>query len=376
MNILKGGLRLRDSHRVKTFASFGTNSPLTDTFGRFHNYLRISVTERCNLRCTYCMPEQGIDLTPSDDLMSIDEMKRVVSVFTDLGVDKIRLTGGEPTVNKKLPELISYARSIPTVKSIGITTNGIVVKSQLSKLVEAGLTHINISLDTLVPEKFESISRRDKRWLARVLSAVYAAIDAGLVVKINCVLIRGVNDDEIKDFVELSKEAPVNVRFIELMPFDDNKWDDKKLVTYFEAMDVLKRQGIGLVRQSKEDPSDTTKWYKPFHTTQISEGKNEDVMRDEVEMFEGRLGFITSMSSNFCGGCNRLRLTADGKIKVCLFGNDELNLLQALRAGKTNTEIIGMISDAVSMKEKSLGGHDTLNELAGSKNRPMILIGG
>lgn len=284
-----------------------------------------------------------------------------------------RLTGGEPTVNKKLPELISFIRSIPTVKSIGITTNGIVVKSQLEKLVEAGLTHINISLDTLVPEKFESISRRDKRWLARVLAAVYASVDAGLVVKINCVLIRGVNDDEIKDFVELSKESRVNVRFIELMPFDDNKWDDKKLITYFETMDVLKEQGIGLVREAKKDPHDTTKWYKPFHISSNG-SRSDDTANDDF--FEGRLGFITSMSSNFCGGCNRLRLTADGKIKVCLFGSDEMNLLQALREGKSNDQIITMISDAVNLKQKSLGGHASLNDLAGSKNRPMILIGG
>jgi cyclic pyranopterin phosphate synthase len=295
-----------------------------------------------------------------------------------------RLTGGEPTVNKKLPELIKYIRSIPTVKSIGITTNGIVVKSQLTKLVEAGLTHINISLDTLIPEKFESISRRDKKWLARVLAAVYAAIDVGLVVKINCVLIRGVNDDEIKDFVELSRESPVNVRFIELMPFDDNKWDDKKLITYFEVIDVLKQQGIGLVKEAKKDPHDTTKWYEPHYlsdtpsadtaTGESTEGVG--VGEEERERCEGRLGFITSMSSNFCGGCNRLRLTADGKIKVCLFGSDELNLLQALREGKTNEEVIAMISDAINKKEKALGGHKTLTDLAGSKNRPMILIGG
>jgi GTP 3',8-cyclase / cyclic pyranopterin monophosphate synthase len=260
------------------------------------------------------------------------------------------------------------------VRSIGITTNGIVVKSQLAKLVAAGLTHINISLDTLVPEKFEAISRRDKKWLARVLSAVYAAVDMGLVVKVNCVLIRGVNNDEMKDFVELSRESPVNVRFIELMPFDDNKWDDKKLVTYFEAMDVLKQQGIGLARQAKTDPNDTTKWYKPFHLSDGSGASCADTA--EREMFEGQLGFITSMSSNFCGGCNRLRLTADGKIKVCLFGSDELNLLQALREGKTNEEVAAMISGAVDQKQKALGGHKTATDLAGAKNRPMILIGG
>ena len=254
------------------------------------------------------------------------------------------------------------------------------VKSQLIKLVEAGLTHINISLDTLIPEKFEAISRRDKRWLARVLSAVYAAIEAGLVVKINCVLIRGVNDDEIKSFVELSRESPVNVRFIELMPFDGNKWDDRKLITYFEMMDVLKQQGIGLVREPKKDPHDTTKWYRPHYLPDNTQGGRPDGPTsgesEAHEAFEGRLGFITSMSSNFCGGCNRLRLTADGKIKVCLFGNDELNLLEALREGKTNEEIIAMISGAVSKKEKALGGHKTLTDLAGSKNRPMILIGG
>ena len=279
--------------------------------------------------------------------------------------DFVRLTGGEPTVNRKLPELIQYIRSIDTVKSIGITTNGIVVKSQLAKLVEAGLTHINVSLDTLVPEKFESISRRDKRWLARVLSAIYAAIDAGLVVKVNCVLIRGVNDDEVMNFVQLSRESPVNVRFIEVMPFDDNKWDNKKLMTYFEVIDMLKEKGVGLTKLEKKDPHDTTKWYKPYR----------EANSDEL-CYQGHVGFITSMSSNFCGGCNRLRLTADGKIKVCLFGSDELNILLALRQGKSDEDIIKMISEAVKKKERALGGHETLIDLASSKNRPMILIGG
>lgn len=341
-----------------------SSAPLSDTFGRFHNYLRISVTERCNLRCTYCMPEQGVNLTPAEDLLTIHETQRIVSIFAALGVDKIRLTGGEPTVNKKLPELIHYIRSIPSIKSIGITTNGIVTKSQLSKLVDAGLTHINISLDTLVPDKFEAISRRDKRWLARVLASAYAAVDAGLTVKINCVLIRGVNDDEVLDFVRLSQEASLNVRFIELMPFDDNNWDDNKFIPYYEVIDLVNEHGIELVKEKQKDPHDTTKWFKACD------------QNDSNKEFDGKIGFITSMSSNFCSGCNRMRLTADGKIKVCLFGSDELNLLKELRDGKTDDDIVSMISSAVKKKERALGGHKSLNELAKAKNRPMILIGG
>jgi molybdenum cofactor biosynthesis enzyme MoaA len=216
-----------------------TSLPLTDTFGRFHNYLRMSITEKCNLRCVYCMPSEGVKLTPEERLMTFDERKRLISLFASHGVNKIRFTGGEPTINKTLPALIAHCRSIPSIQSVGITTNGLVLKSQLDRLCEAGLTHVNISLDTLQTNKYQQISRRDGKGLAMILSALYAALSRNLVVKINCVLMRQINYSEIAQFVELTREAAVDVRFIEVMPFEDNHWEPQQLVPYFEALDHL-----------------------------------------------------------------------------------------------------------------------------------------
>jgi cyclic pyranopterin phosphate synthase len=187
------------------------------------------------------MPLEGVTLSPQGQLMTTEERKRAISLFTQLGVTKIRFTGGEPTINRDLPELVSFAASCG-IKSIGMTTNGLLLSSQLDKLCQAGLTHVNISLDTLVPSKFETISRRDKNILPRVLSAIYGSVGKGLSVKINCVLMRGVNDDEMANFIDLCREIPVDIRFIELMPFDDNNWTADKLIPYYEAIDILAKQ--------------------------------------------------------------------------------------------------------------------------------------
>ena len=222
--------------------SAASENPLVDTFGRFHNYLRISLTEKCNFRCVYCMPLDGVNLTAADKILTTDETKRIISVFASLGVNKIRFTGGEPTINKDLASLIHHARSIPTVKSIGITTNGLLLKSQLDRLCEAGLTHVNISMDTLDADKFASIVRRDRKSFTKVMSSVYAALSRQLHVKVNCVVMRGMNDKEVGAFAELTRELPLDIRFIELMPFDDNNWDATKLVPYFEILDTLRQQ--------------------------------------------------------------------------------------------------------------------------------------
>lgn len=338
-----------------------TSANLTDSYGRFHNYLRISLTEKCNLRCTYCMPLEGVTLTARDDLLTVVEFKRIIKIFTTCGVSKIRFTGGEPTSSKYLKELISYAKNIPTIKSIGITTNGVLLGNQLGDLLQVGLTHVNISLDTLDPKRFESITRREGKNIYKVLSSVYNAINKGLKVKLNCVVIRGVNDDEISHFIKLTKDTPLDLRFIELMPFDDNKWNRTSLVSYFEMIDILHSEGHVLTKQSKEllDPHDTTKWYN-------------------LQGHLGRVGFISSMSSHFCGGCNRLRITADGKLKTCLFGSDEASLRDLLRKGDevSDEDIRDFIQTALGRKHWSLGGHATPEDLSLSKNRPMILIGG
>lgn len=218
------------------------NHPLIDSFQRYHNYLRISLTEKCNLRCIYCMPIEGVKLTQSNLLLTLNERIKLINLFTSYGVNKIRFTGGEPTINKQLIDLIKHCNSIKTIKSIGITTNGLILKSQLDKLCEAGLTHVNISLDTLDPIKFEKISRRDKKGLAMILSSIYAALSKNISVKLNCVLMRNINYSEIIDFVKLTQEARVDVRFIEVMPFEDNHWDPQQLVPYYEAIDYLKEQ--------------------------------------------------------------------------------------------------------------------------------------
>lgn len=215
---------------------------LTDSFGRFHNYLRISLTERCNLRCQYCMPAEGVELTPKSHLLSQEEIVRLANLFICSGVNKIRLTGGEPTIRKDIEDICLHLSSLKGLKTLAITTNGIILKKKLPKLKECGLNALNISLDTLVPAKFEFMTRRKGH--ERVMESINSAIEIGFnPVKVNCVIMRGVNDDEICDFVELTREKPINVRFIEFMPFDGNIWNSKKLVPYAEMLDTVVRYG-------------------------------------------------------------------------------------------------------------------------------------
>ncbi|KAI2489316.1 GTP 3' [Fragilaria crotonensis] len=280
---------------------------LTDTFNRPHSYLRISLTERCNLRCQYCMPPEGVPLSPEANLLQRDEIFKLASLFGKHGVDKIRLTGGEPLLRKNLKEIISDLRSVPSIHQIGMTTNGMTLTRQLDDLIAAGLTHVNISLDTLHESKFRKLTRRPG--LDRVLQSIRAAAAAFPQgrVKINCVVVRNTNHDELVDFCNLTRELPVDVRFIEWMPFLDNGWSlQDGLVPYQEMLDIIQSssQGDNFTLQRVDDgPNDTTKWWR------IAEGGL------------GRIGFITSMSNHFCGTCNRLRITADGQIKVCLFGS-------------------------------------------------------
>lgn len=325
---------------------------LVDSFGRFHNYLRISLTERCNLRCQYCMPVEGVELTPNSQLLSSDEIIRLASLFVNSGVDKIRLTGGEPTIRKDIEEICFQLSSLKGLKTLAMTTNGVVLAKKLPKLKECGLGVINISLDTLVPAKFELLTRRKGH--ERVMESITAAVEHGFnPVKVNCVVMRGINDDEICDFVELTREKPINVRFIEFMPFDGNVWNIKKLVPYAEILDKVKQRFEG-VRRLTNHPSDTAKNF----------------------MIDGHLGtisFITSMTNHFCAGCNRLRLLADGNLKVCLFGPSEVSLRDPLRAGVDELGLKEIIGAAVKKKKAA---HAGMLDLAKTANRPMIHIGG
>ena len=332
-----------------------TDRVLQDRYARHHSYLRISLTERCNLRCTYCMPAQGVSLTASDKLLTLPEMVTLVTSFAQAGVTKLRLTGGEPLIRADIINIVSALSSISGISQVGITTNGITLEKKALALKNAGLTHVNVSLDTLHEVKFQKITRR--KGLHRVLSAIHYASTLGFAkVKVNCVIQRGLNDMEIVDFVRLSQNFPLDVRFIEWMPFDKNAWNDTAFMSYTDMLLSIKEAYSKVIRLP-DLPNDTSKAYT-------------------LPQAAGQFGFITSMSEHFCGSCNRLRITADGNLKVCLFGNTEVSLRDAIRGGISPTQLHAVIHAAVQRKHFALGGHKDMYELASSKNRPMILIGG
>ncbi|XP_031497485.1 GTP 3',8-cyclase, mitochondrial isoform X1 [Nymphaea colorata] len=325
---------------------------LIDSFGRMHTYLRISLTERCNLRCQYCMPAEGVELTPKPELLTTDEIVRLANIFVSSGVDKIRLTGGEPTVRKDIEDVCLQLSSLKGLKSLAMTTNGIALARKLPKLKENGLKSINISLDTLVPTKFEFMTRR--RGHEKVLESIDASIGLGYnPVKVNCVVMRGINDDELCDFVEMTRYKPVNIRFIEFMPFDGNVWNIKKLVPYAEMLDRVEKR-FGKLKKLHDHHTDTAKSFK-------------------VDHFCGTVSFITSMTEHFCAGCNRLRILADGNFKVCLFGPSEVSLRDPIRNGIDDDGLKEIIGAAVKRKKFA---HADMFQLAKTANRPMIHIGG
>lgn len=325
---------------------------LIDSFGRLHTYLRISLTERCNLRCQYCMPAEGVELTPKPQLLTQSEIIRLANLFVSSGVNKIRLTGGEPSIRKDIEEICLQLSSLKGLKTLAMTTNGLVLAKKLPKLKECGLDLVNISLDTLVPAKFEFMTRRKGH--ERVMESIESAIKLGYnPVKVNCVVMRGFNDDEICDFVQLTREKPINVRFIEFMPFDGNVWNVKKLVPYSEMLDRVVKQFTGLHR-IQDHPTETAKNFR-------------------IDGHQGSVSFITSMSEHFCAGCNRLRLLADGNFKVCLFGPSEVSLRDPLRLGVDDNELKEIIGEAVKRKKAA---HAGMFDIAKTPNRPMIHIGG
>jgi len=329
---------------------------LFDRFNRGHDYLRISLTERCNLRCQYCMPENGVDLTSKSNLLTTEEILKLSTLFVKNGVTKIRLTGGEPLIRKDFVDIVASLNDLKhnqngnQLKTIGVTTNGIVLGRKLPTLKQAGLDAVNISLDTLQPLKYEFVTRR--RGFERVMSSIKKCAEMEFTsLKVNCVVMKGLNEDEVCDFVNFTKEIPVDVRFIEYMPFDGNKWNHNKMISYQVMLEEIRKKFKNVVKL-QDDHNDTSKAYK-------------------VPGFVGRFGFITSMSENFCSSCNRLRITADGNLKVCLFGNNEVSLRDVLREKQDSIEHV--IGEAVKRKKKQHAGMSNLKNL---KNRPMILIGG
>lgn len=299
------------------------------------------------------MPSEGVELTPDEKLLTTEEILRISRIFVECGVDKIRLTGGEPTIRKDIVEIIDELGRLDGLKTIAMTSNGIALHRKLSRLKEGGLNLINISLDTLVPDRFEYMTRR-KGWNA-VIKSIHTALELGFnPVKVNCVVMKGFNDDELIDFVNWTKDSPIEVRFIEYMPFDGNIWNDNKFISYRDMLKEI-RTKYPLVKV-KDEPNNTSKTYG-------------------VEGWKGKVGFITSMSENFCGTCNRVRLMADGSLKVCLFGSSEVSLRDMIRQGSSDDELKEIISAAIKRKKPS---HDGMYELEKNKkdNRPMILIGG
>ncbi|KAK9813703.1 hypothetical protein WJX73_004102 [Symbiochloris irregularis] len=325
---------------------------LTDTFGRRHTYLRISLTERCNLRCVYCMPAEGVELTPSQDVLTTDEIVNLAEIFVAAGVNKIRLTGGEPTLRRDIVPLTQRLHSLPGNPAIGITSNAIALRRSLAELQQSGLSLLNISLDTLQPQRFEQMTRR--RGLQKVLDCIHHAVDLGFdPVKVNVVVMRGTNDDELLDFVAMTQHLPINVRFIEWMPFDGNVWKDSRMVPYREMLAAVQAHHPQLQRCQDPAGEVAKNFYVPGH--------------------RGTVSFVTSMTQAFCGDCNRLRLMADGNLKVCLFGANEVSLRDALRQGATTEELQAIVSAAVDRKKAA---HAGMFELAQRKNRAMVKIGG
>lgn len=332
-------------------AARSTVSMLSDGFGRHHTYLRISLIEQCNLRCRYCMPEDGLDWTPDEQILTADEIRRIARLFVAEGVTKIRLTGGEPLLRKGVEEIVEQIGKLEGLRTLALTTNGLLLPKKFDRLQAAGVNLLNISLDTLQPDRFERVTRR--RGFDLVMRAVEEAVARGYdPVKVNCVVMRGVNDDELTDFVAWTCKLPLEVRFIEFMPFDGNRWDDSVLVSYAEMLARIRER---------------------FPLERITDGPHETSKTYHVPGHQGRVGFITSMTDPFCEGCNRMRITADGNLKVCLFGRAEVSLRDVMRAGATDAELREVISSAVGRKRAR---HAGMHNLAHMENRPMITIGG
>ena len=335
---------------------------LEDGFGRRHTYLRLGLTERCNLRCVYCMPAEGVPLTPTRRMLSTDEIERLGRLFVGAGVDKIRLTGGEPLVRK---DALEVARRLGRLglRSLAMTTNGLLLADRVGALRAAGLTDLTVSLDTLRPDRFEALTRRPG--LDRVRAGLEAALGAGYGIdgprslKVNVVALRGGagggpgNEDEAADFAAWAAEVPLEVRFIEVMPFDGNGWDRAELVPWTETLARIE-DAHGPLRPLEDGPHATARTFsRPG--------------------WRGRVGFVASMTAPFCAGCNRLRVTADGALKVCLFGRREVGLRDALRDGASDAEVLALVRRALAGKAAAHAGMDVLAE---TENRPMITIGG
>lgn len=336
--------------------STSTQNSLIDRFQRVHSYLRISVTDRCNLRCAYCMPAEGIVYRPKKELLTFEEIERVASIMVKLGVTKIRLTGGEPMVRRDIDKLVQGLARLDGLKTLAMTTNATLLFGKAAVLKESGIKVLNISLDTLQKERFTQLTRRDQ------FEQIWSGVQSALVqnfdeLKLNAVVMAGFNDDELLDFADFAFHNRINVRFIEFMPFKDNEWKIDKVVTYREMIKTIETR------------------YKlnalPAQPSAV--GKDFAISNKDGQLGKGTISFITSMSDSFCSTCSRLRLTADGAIKSCLFYPAEINLRDRMREGASDAEVEEMIRYSLSLKPEA---HAPAEELSQSDNRTMIEIGG
>lgn len=326
---------------------------ITDRYNRPHDYLRISLTDLCNLRCLYCMPEEDYPFLPTEQLMQPQEIAEIVRIFTTLGVNKVRLTGGEPLARKDFEDIIQRLRQLPV--KLTLTTNATLLHRHMETLLQAGVSSINISLDTLQPERFFFLTRRDR--FTQTMDNIQLALQKGMQVKINVVVMKGINEAEIPDFIEWTRNVPVDIRFIEFMPFTGNRWSGAQVFTRQDILQLIQQQYA------------FTTLPVPAHSTSTPY---------QIPGFAGSFAIISTMSNPFCAGCNRMRLTADGKMKNCLFAADETNLLEALRAGQP---LEPLIQTNILGKAEQLGGQlnqQPYQQLAAEQviNRSMISIGG
>ena len=298
------------------------------------------------------MPEHGVLLTPNEQLMSSREMLEIAEIFVNLGVKKIRVTGGEPLVRKDSKDILLGLSKLPV--ELTLTTNALLVNNFIDTFHSAGINSLNISLDTLREDRFHAITKRN--FFAKTLENIELLINEGFHVKVNSVLMKGINDDEIYDFINWTKDKSVHIRFIEFMPFDGNNWDWSKILSLKEILDRIKEK---------------------FNIIKLLDSKNSTAKAYQVIGFKGTFAVISSMTNHFCGSCNRLRLTANGKMKNCLFSNNEYDLLTPFRNGENITELI---TDCLSDKKKKHGGIEKLEELNQENSmyskRSMIQIGG
>jgi len=329
-------------------------SPLVDSFGRAHDNLRISVTDRCNIRCFYCMPETGVQFMERSEILSFEEIERFVRVAVRLGITKLRVTGGEPLVRRDLPVLIRKLIAIPGIRDLALTTNAVLLEEMAQPLYEAGLRRINIHLDTLDRERFKQITRRDD--LGKVLAGIDACLRLGYgPVKLNAVAVKGLTEPDIVPLARFCRERGIEPRFIEFMPLDAQQiWDRTRVLRADEMIRLLSREISPLVDIPDRDPRAPATEYRYADNG-------------------GRAGFIASVTRPFCLNCNRIRLTSDGKLRYCLFAIEEADVKSLLRSGASDDEIAELIRSNVQAKWI---GHEINSTRFVPPPRPMYSIGG